>query len=372
MKPQFSQNQRILLDLIRKLAPVPRVKLSDLSGLTPGAVTRHCKELLLQGLIKQGETSTGQRGQPAQPLLIDPNGGFSIGAAFYPNQIDLALIDFAGTVLAQDSFKFNEQNPTQTAKQLALLAQSMLSGAGLSMHTCLGVGLAVPGFSRDNSKARQTVDALNSWRNSDLQSIFEAQLQAPCIVENIASAGAFTQLYELSNRCNQHIIFLHIGYGIGAGIIAEGRLYTGHLGNAGEIGGLYPLDKPRPSGLDLLNTLANAGIRIKSMDDIDENDADIQPILDQWLSRASEQLTDIAHSAQRWFAPEQIVIGGPLSINIMQRIASKVAQKTESYVGSLPRIPISAAPQGARTTAIGAAFMPIHQLCSPNAKQVAN
>ncbi|WP_260403000.1 winged helix-turn-helix domain-containing protein, partial [Salmonella enterica] len=43
-------SQRLLLELIRRHAPVTRAELARLSGLTAGAITQQCRELMFSGL----------------------------------------------------------------------------------------------------------------------------------------------------------------------------------------------------------------------------------------------------------------------------------------------------------------------------------
>lgn len=45
-------------------------------------------------------------------------------------------------------------------------------------------------------------------------------------------------------------------------------LFAGEYGNAGEGRRLFPGDQPRPSGIDLLRILQNAGEAVESLSDI--------------------------------------------------------------------------------------------------------
>lgn len=47
-------SQRLLLELIRLHAPVTRAELARLSGLTAGAITQQCRELMFSGLVVEG------------------------------------------------------------------------------------------------------------------------------------------------------------------------------------------------------------------------------------------------------------------------------------------------------------------------------
>jgi len=365
MNLNLSQNQKILLDLIRRHGPLPRVQLVELCDITAGAVTRHCKELLLRSLIATGAPISGTRGQPARPLSIDPAGAFSIGVSFYPHQIDFAALDFAGKPIEAMSLAYEEVDPASTAQKIARQVNRLAQKHRLPIERCLGLGLAIPGFSQDQGATRHTVGALSSWRGVDLEAVFSQQTGMPVWVENVASAGAFSDFYHANDDDKRTTVFIHLGYGIGAGIVTNGRLYSGTLGNSGEIGGFFPLDEPRPSGLDLIQNLHRAGFKIRRLADIDEEIAH-SDVLAKWIERATDQLCEVVYSAKCWLAPELVSIGGPIRAEILATIANATSQKVAAKRNPIPGPVIVPSKLGPLATAIGAAWMPIHYNCSPS------
>jgi glucokinase len=77
---------------------------------------------------------------------------------------------------------------------------------------------------------------LATWIDVPITSILERAFNVPCRLENDANAGAVAEFRYGAGRGAQHMVFLTMGTGIGAGIIADGRLYRGAADLAGEIG----------------------------------------------------------------------------------------------------------------------------------------
>ncbi len=77
---------------------------------------------------------------------------------------------------------------------------------------------------------------LPGWEGAELVSWFENDLQKPVALVNDANAGALAEWRWGAGRGGTDIVFLTCGTGLGAGIIAGGRLLAGAGGNAGEIG----------------------------------------------------------------------------------------------------------------------------------------
>jgi glucokinase len=77
---------------------------------------------------------------------------------------------------------------------------------------------------------------LSTWIDVPLKSLIEEAFQSPCRVENDANAGAVAEHRFGAGVGADHMLFLTLGTGLGAGIIANGSLYLGASGDAGEIG----------------------------------------------------------------------------------------------------------------------------------------
>jgi glucokinase len=77
---------------------------------------------------------------------------------------------------------------------------------------------------------------LPTWVDVPIRSLLEREFGTTCNLENDANAGAVAEHRFGAGRGTQHMIFLTMGTGLGAGIIADGRLYHGACDLAGEIG----------------------------------------------------------------------------------------------------------------------------------------
>ncbi|HFU8172410.1 TPA: ROK family protein, partial [Escherichia coli] len=253
-------SQRLLLELIRLHAPVTRAELARLSGLTAGAITQQCRELMFSGLVVEGERNTGQRGQPSLPLRLNPGGGCAIGLSFSPGFIDMTVVDLSGRQLLSLCEAHQENQPLEASlAQIKTLVEKMLKKRQLQHARILGIGYAVPGFLKADGRKRHSVPWLESWREVDLQQAFADNLPWPTWVENNANASAVGELYSGKWNAYSDLTFIDLGYGIGAGIISGNKMLRGGFCNAGEVGMAFPSGTPRPSYKDLLATLEREG-----------------------------------------------------------------------------------------------------------------
>lgn len=77
---------------------------------------------------------------------------------------------------------------------------------------------------------------LQSWDNVHLKDELEKRLGITTYVEHDGNAGALAEWMFGAGRGTQHLVFLTLGTGLGAGLILNGRLYRGASDHAGEVG----------------------------------------------------------------------------------------------------------------------------------------
>jgi glucokinase len=77
---------------------------------------------------------------------------------------------------------------------------------------------------------------LPGWRNVNIKSILQRELNKKIFVENDANAAAFGEFSFGAGKGFKNLVYITLSTGIGGGIIIDGKVYTGSIGTAGEIG----------------------------------------------------------------------------------------------------------------------------------------
>jgi glucokinase len=126
-----------------------------------------------------------------------------------------------------------DQGPERALQLIVESARSLLAQHGVGVKA-VGVSCGSP---LDRVKGIiQAPPNLASWIDVPIRSLLEEAFDAPCQVENDANAGAVAEHRFGAGVGTDHMVFLTLGTGLGAGIIANGSLYLGAHGDAGEIG----------------------------------------------------------------------------------------------------------------------------------------
>jgi predicted NBD/HSP70 family sugar kinase len=233
--------------LVRHLCGAPglsRAALAEAVGLTKSTVSLLVRELMDEGWLGESAlVATGALGRRATPLHIDAGRLALLGAELGIGIVRVVATDLLGTVLAERSLPYPDaaDAPACCALLAAALIDMTASGGALDGRTLLGLGIGVPGVVDDATGVLRLAPHLG-WRDVDVVAQLRARLGGtalaglPLFIQNEANVAALAELEFSGLGGADPLIYLSIGYGVGAGIIVNGRLLTGLYGFAGEIG----------------------------------------------------------------------------------------------------------------------------------------
>lgn len=191
----------------------------------------------------------------------------------------IAGIDIGGTkcavsigVLREEAFVcdilYKERFPTpkeprQAVELLVATLQRMAAAHREVTLSAIGVSCGSP---LDSARGLvQCPPNLPNWDNIAVTAPFEQVFGVPAALQNDANACALAEWLWGAGRGSRNMVFLTFGTGLGAGLILDGRLYTGTNDMAGEVGHVR-LEEDGPEGYTkrrdpLKDSAAAAGLR---------------------------------------------------------------------------------------------------------------
>jgi glucokinase len=148
-----------------------------------------------------------------------------------------AVVDLAdGTLLARDRVPTEAANGfDEAAARLGALLARVRDAAGVPV-AALGVSTAGPLDPRDGRY--QHPPNLPGWHGRSMREPLAAALGVPVRVGHDATLAALAETRFGARRGATDLVYLTVSTGIGAGIVAGGRVVTGRSGGAGEAGHL--------------------------------------------------------------------------------------------------------------------------------------
>ena len=128
-----------------------------------------------------------------------------------------------------------QRGPGPVIERVARCVQDAVDECDLQLKQIRGVGVGAPGAS-DPETGRVIFAPNLVWEDVPLKKELEKHLQLPVFIENdcnIQTLGVHEK--ELRGK-PRHLVGIFIGTGIGAGLILDGKLFSGFNRTAGEIG----------------------------------------------------------------------------------------------------------------------------------------
>lgn len=360
-------NERRLIEMLRGRGAMSRTELARDMDVSAPTLTRLTASLLEAGLIREADETrpVGGRGKPSTALELDPDGLFTIGVYFNPDDLRICVADLNGKIRAEIRQDLQDHSFQHIMSIAEPGVREVIAKARIDRGRILGCGLSFPGhFSRNPGHVFQIAQFAN-WHDVDVDRDFQPFFDYPVHHENDGKAVILSELYYGAGKNLANFAMIWLTYGIGGGVVVQRHLYRGSNRNAGEFGGLFPKSHARPSGQDLCNLLANSGITINRLCEIDESYAD-HPQVMEWLERATDQLRGLALTVARTLDPSAIVFGGSLPDWLIGAIVTKLGSLEslgEDFFVEPPEIrksDLSEVPH------LGAATIPLYRATTPS------
>jgi len=356
----LSPTERRLIELVATRGPIARTDLSGPLGLTGASVTRAVASLEDLGLFDERPERRGVGGQPKRLLQLRSGRFFAAGLTFSRKCIEVVVLDLAGTIVGRTDVRIEQQPALAVAEAASTALDRLLATHGLERSALVGLGCAMPvNFGRGG----RTVTAHGVFRELEDPTIMErflATFEMPMLLENDGNTAAIGEyVYGREREDGESLFLLHIAFGVGGGAVIDGVPFYGVNGNACLPGFLYPEGSPRPSGVDLIETLADAGYDVADFNDIEHliNDC---PSLDAWIARAGSQLAVAVQAATGFLDPSVIVVGGRMPTAINSRLVSHILKNAvEGPSRGVCLAPVRASALGPEGGALGAACLPL-------------
>lgn len=228
-------NLALLLECLRREAPLSRADLAHMTGLTKAAVSSLARELLEARYVRELGPDLGNKGRPAVPLVLNPAVGYMIGAEIGVDFISVILTDFAAQVIWRHHEFTHSRSQTAVVERVIAIVADAWAHTRAQGQTILGLGLGLPGLVNVSTGTLLFSPNLG-WTEVPLRALLEASFPFPIHIDNEANLAALGESYFGAARGSDFVLHLSCSVGIGAGLVLNRRLLSGISGLAGEVG----------------------------------------------------------------------------------------------------------------------------------------
>jgi predicted NBD/HSP70 family sugar kinase len=359
-------NRKLVLQQLFNNKETSRAEIARQLHLNKSTVSSIYSELDDEGFIeevRQGEsTSSGGR----KPHLVCLNHNYGFVASFNIGTSYMAsMFNYTNGEIIQYNRQPIEQFDILNIMQMIKKEIKRMQKVDQTGHGLLAIGFSIHGIVYQNKVLDSPFLELDGI---DLQEYFEKEFAVPVVLENEANlAAVFEKDYYAADNISD-LITISIHRGIGVGVIANGSLYRGNRGMAGEIGRTLMNDRAgnghklvKVESLCSEDAIINQVKEVKGLKKIDSDqlvklyhyDSQVLRIFDH----AMELIAEASYNAIVSFGPQEVYFNSTL----FEDIPELFKQVQEKLIGMGAFSPIKMIKGARMASLLGASSLAIHQ-----------
>lgn len=203
-------------------------------------ISRIVTELVDMGYLAElgkQESATGRR-----PSIygLNPSAGYFVGVDVGQDSITIAVTDFPGRVVHFESdLPYKLSNSEESVLGMCSTVLDKLGEAGIDTSIVRSYGVNLTG--RVNHKTGYSYSYFIS-EEKPIRSLLETGFGKTVSVENDSHGMAYGEYMSCIAADVRNVLFLNVGWGLGMGMVLDGKLFYGKSGFSGEVGHFPLLD----------------------------------------------------------------------------------------------------------------------------------
>lgn len=203
-------------------------------NLSAPKVTTLLNDLIQDGLVKDYGKVESTGGRKPNLYGLVPDSAFFIGVDIKQNHLNLGLSDLQKNLIKTvESLPYQLDNNKESLEQLCHHINQFIEELPVPREKILGIGINLSG--RINYATGYSYSFFY-FDEEPLSKIIESKVGIRVFLENDSRAMAYGEFCSDSVHGERNVLFLNLDYGIGMGVLIDGKLYYGKSGYSGEFG----------------------------------------------------------------------------------------------------------------------------------------
>ncbi len=185
-------------------------------------------------VVEQNGKSSSSAGRPPAIVKLNGKAGFILGidiGRLYTNYIILDLEQKIISDIRKESIPLG--NDIVVIDELEKEIKSVLNHAKVPWNKLLGIGISLPGLVRGKFGISETYF---NFGGKSAKEILSERFKKPIHIEHDLKAMALGELWFGAAKNVSNALCINVGWGLGMGMIIDGKIYYGNNGYAGELG----------------------------------------------------------------------------------------------------------------------------------------
>ncbi len=204
------------------------------TSLSVPTVSKLVTELQDLGYVDEfGKQETGEGRRP-NLYGLNPDSGYFVGVEVKQQFVNVGLANFRGDLIQlDDNVPCRVDNTMESVDELCRLVVDFIEKSEVDKEKILDVMFCISG--RVNSENGYS-HTLYNFSEQPLTTLLSERINFPVHIDNDTRAFAYGEYMKGVVDGESDVLFVNMSWGLGLGIMHDGKLYKGRSGFAGELG----------------------------------------------------------------------------------------------------------------------------------------
>lgn len=209
-------------------------ELSKAMDLSVPTITKLITELIDQNLIKEFGKAHTPGGRHPIVYGLNPESAYFVGVDMTRHHLNIALMDFTGNIVEkQMGLPYTYENTPDSLDLFSNHIKSFIDKTGERKQKIFNINLNISG--RVNPESGYSYSSFY-FNEKPVTEVLSEILNYKVGIDNDTRAMAYGEYMKGAVEGEQNVIFVNISWGLGIGIIIDGKPYYGKSGFSGEFG----------------------------------------------------------------------------------------------------------------------------------------
>lgn len=226
--------QRSLLEQFIAQGSSTIPELAKSMGISLPTVTKALNELMEKGLVHEVGKKDNAMGRIPIIYDLNPHSGYFLGISPENGALALGISDFCGNMVAPKTYvSYAYEDTPECFDNLCDIVTTYIDNAPIDksklLNICMNVAERVNPF-------KGTAYNTFTFLDNPLAQVLSERINFPVCIENDTRSMTYGEYVKGCAKGLKNVIFVNVCWGIGIGIIIDGKLYYGKSGYSGEFG----------------------------------------------------------------------------------------------------------------------------------------
>jgi predicted NBD/HSP70 family sugar kinase len=226
--------KKLIFNILDKADSSSITELSKELNISVPKTTSLINELIEDRLISDYGKIDSTGGRKASMYGLVAEACFFLGVDVKKYYVNIGLMDFKKHLVTQKTkIPFRLENTQASLSQLIQLINQFIKEAPVKKDKILSMGINLSG------RINQTIGYSYSFfhfQEEPLSGIIESKTGIKTYLENDSRAMAYGEFMCGEVSTEKNVLFVNVDYGVGLGILIDGKIYYGKSGFSGEFG----------------------------------------------------------------------------------------------------------------------------------------